>query len=135
MMLITDVVPVDPNASWEGSLKLLEEIGRLKDDFDGQGTEAPGLRTKVIARLVVRLLRRAGVVPPMFLGADNNGGVSLEWHYDARFIEIIVDRAGRVEVTDYVHKGEQSHRQYNWDVPGTERLTQLIPDGEQTPVS
>ncbi len=87
-------MPADP---WEKDPRALEEIGRLEDDWDGDGAGAPSQDLVDSARELLLWLRQQKIPAPSRVAAGPNGTILLEWQCGLNYFEIEVCAPYQVE--------------------------------------
>lgn len=75
---------------WSLVIDELLRIRTLEDDWDGEGTEAPGAALVDGAITLAQSLQARGVMPPDRVHASVNATVNFEWHTSLGYTEIEV---------------------------------------------
>ncbi len=79
------------NDGWDEILNELIDIGRLEDDWDGEGSPAPSRGVVTGATKLARALRADNSPAAGRLTASVNGTVCFEWHTAEGYREIEVE--------------------------------------------
>jgi hypothetical protein len=91
--------PTEPQEvrRWSDVIDELLSLYGLKDDWDGEGTPAPGPALVTAALQLAQQLQQRNAPPPDRAHASVNGTVYLEWYLPSHYIETEVVAADRVD--------------------------------------
>lgn len=76
--------------TWDDVYTVLEEIRQLEDDWDGEGSPAPGGLVVDVARGMVQYFRKEGYREPSRVHASVNGSIWFEWWINGDYFEVEV---------------------------------------------
>ena len=111
LLLDTNAIPSQAMKALKRSFKQVSELAKLEQDWDGEGSEAPGARVVECAeRLLIELCQRFGQqagdsIRPSVVAPIPGGGIYLEWRSplaefqvdvlpDGKLGYLFVDRSG-----------------------------------------
>lgn len=97
----TTGVPV--TAPWDQAVEAIWVIRSLKDDWDGEGSEAPHPLIVDGAITFAKALETAGIVPPDRIVAGVNGTVYFEWHTPIGYTELEIVSPTEAEYRSVQH--------------------------------
>jgi len=92
--------------SWTGLVDELLRIRNLKDDWDGEGTEAPHPDLVDFAIMLAQDCQRKGAPPADRAIVGVNGTIYLEWHLPSGYQEIEITSPLDAELR-WVQKGSE----------------------------
>ena len=79
--------PPGASARWDEMMNRLSALGKLQEDWDGQGAKAPQATLIDSALELARILRQHGFRPPSRVGAGPDGETLLEWQDERLYLE------------------------------------------------
>jgi hypothetical protein len=82
---------------WGPTIDELLRLRRLRDDWDGEGAEAPAPELVDSAITLAQDLQARGWLPPERVLASVNGTIYFEWHTPHGYVELEVTSPGEAE--------------------------------------
>ena len=79
-----------PAFAWSKRFDELLRLRDLKNDWDGEGSEAPHVGLVDGAMTLAQWLESEGTPSPERISASQNGTIYFEWHNDLGYVEIEV---------------------------------------------
>lgn len=106
----------DPD-DWDARLEDLRRVGELQDDWDGEGSLAPGWGLADSAKDLAGVLRALGVPAPDRVIAGVNATIFFEWREGDEYREIEVFEPDRASVVLVAPDGRAEVRSWKFGEP------------------
>jgi hypothetical protein len=104
--------PID-RTKWAPVIKALRDLRTLRNDWDGEGSDAPPHELIETAIRLVPVLREWGAEIPASAVASRAGTIIFEWRDGPRYVEIEVVGPNRLEWMTVDERGNATHRHFS----------------------